>query len=191
MQSRRRRLLDGLIAHGLRIKLALHNDTLAVALCNDVCSRTQNVRRRILDKFCEEHGELPAKSMLPRHVLALRDKISETPEAANQLLKFLRQHRAFCVMLSPRMTTNGPLTLPSSQVRSPYRAGDRLSGARFFGPHNRSRCCWRSAQVKIAIWPSPSLSLFRPPQLAACKKIRLNKTRMGEAARMLMNNMSS
>jgi integrase len=61
-------------------------------------SRTQNVRRRILDKFCEEHGELPAKSMLPRHVLALRDKISETPEAANQLLKFLRQVFAHAIV---------------------------------------------------------------------------------------------
>jgi hypothetical protein len=53
-------------------------------------SRTQNVRRRALDRFCEKHGHLPAKEMLPRHILAIRDKISETPEAANQLLKFLR-----------------------------------------------------------------------------------------------------
>jgi integrase len=61
-------------------------------------SRTQNVRRRALDRFCEKHGHLPAKEMLPRHILAIRDRISETPEAANQLLKFLRQVFAHAVI---------------------------------------------------------------------------------------------
>lgn len=60
--------------------------------------RTQGVRRRTLDKFCEKHGDLPANSVLPRHIRALRDKIAETPEAANQLLKFLRQVFAHAVV---------------------------------------------------------------------------------------------
>jgi integrase len=64
----------------------------------DLDPRTQNVRRRALDRFCEKHGYLPAKEMLPRHILAIRDRISETPEAANQLLKFLRQVFAYAVV---------------------------------------------------------------------------------------------
>jgi hypothetical protein len=64
----------------------------------DLDSRTQNVRRRALDRFCEKHGHLPAKEMLPRHILAIRDRISETPEAANQVLKFLRQVFAHAVV---------------------------------------------------------------------------------------------
>ncbi len=61
--------------------------------------RTKSVRRRALDKFCEKHGDLPGRSVLPRHILTIRDKISETPEAANQLLKFLRQVFAHAVVV--------------------------------------------------------------------------------------------
>ena len=57
--------------------------------------RTQSVRRNILDNLCRRHGEKPVQRMEPRHVRALRDERTAHPEAANAIVKALRQVFAF------------------------------------------------------------------------------------------------
>jgi integrase len=52
--------------------------------------RTQRVRRGILDALVEEHGDKPF-IMKPKHVRKLRDAKADTPQAANALVKALRQ----------------------------------------------------------------------------------------------------
>ncbi len=59
---------------------------------------TRRVRRSILERFClmttpggKRYGDLPFKPILPRNIRAIRDKLSETPAAANALVKALRQ----------------------------------------------------------------------------------------------------
>lgn len=59
---------------------------------------TRRVRRSLLDRFClmeakdgREFGTLPYRAMLPRHVRAVRDRLAETPGAANGMVKALRQ----------------------------------------------------------------------------------------------------
>jgi integrase len=58
---------------------------------------TKRVRRNILDELCRDHGAKPAVQMLPRHVRALRDHRADRPEAANAIVKALRQVFAFGV----------------------------------------------------------------------------------------------
>jgi integrase len=52
--------------------------------------RSRHVRRLILDKLCEQHGEKPAELMWARHVRQIRDTRAETPEAANSMVKAIR-----------------------------------------------------------------------------------------------------
>lgn len=52
--------------------------------------RTQRVRRGILDRFRMGHGNKPAARLEARHLVALGDQHTETPEAYNALLKALR-----------------------------------------------------------------------------------------------------
>jgi integrase len=52
---------------------------------------TKRVKRGILDKLCEEHGAMPFVPLESRHVRMLRDKKAEFPEAANSIVKALRQ----------------------------------------------------------------------------------------------------
>jgi integrase len=59
---------------------------------------TRRVRRSLLDRFClmrakdgHEFGILPYRAMLPRHVRTVRDRLAETPGAANGMIKALRQ----------------------------------------------------------------------------------------------------
>jgi hypothetical protein len=66
---------------------------------------TQHVRRLILDKLCQgtdangvRRGDKPYAQMEPRNVRALRDEKAETPEAANQIVKMLRQVFAYAVV---------------------------------------------------------------------------------------------
>jgi integrase len=59
--------------------------------------RTQYVRRRILDGVCAGDGEKPYALMEPRHVRKRRDERSDKPEAANALIKALRQIFNFAV----------------------------------------------------------------------------------------------
>ncbi len=53
--------------------------------------RTRNVRRRVLDRFREEHGDKRVEMLRERHVIQIRDSLADTPAAANSLLKYLRQ----------------------------------------------------------------------------------------------------
>ena len=55
--------------------------------------RTQRVRRQILDRFCEKNGdgEKPYAEMQPYHLKVRRDDMADHPEAANGMLKAVRQ----------------------------------------------------------------------------------------------------
>ena len=57
---------------------------------NELGERTQYVRRGILDALIQEHGDKPF-IMKPKHVRGMRDAKAGTPEAANALVKALRQ----------------------------------------------------------------------------------------------------
>jgi integrase len=59
--------------------------------------RTQRVRRQILDALCAKEGDKPFALMEPRHVRKRRDEKADTPEAANSMLKALRQVFSFAV----------------------------------------------------------------------------------------------
>lgn len=52
---------------------------------------TQTRRGAILDRFCQEHGDKPFTLLERAHLLKIRDKIADTPEAANGMIKALRQ----------------------------------------------------------------------------------------------------
>ena len=53
---------------------------------------TRAVRRRMLDAFCEKHGNKPFMLIEPKHLASMRDeKVREgAPEAANNMLKVLK-----------------------------------------------------------------------------------------------------
>lgn len=61
--------------------------------------RTQHVRRLILDKFCDAHGEKPFALIEARHVRRQRDDRADHPEAANSLVKALRQVFGYAVKM--------------------------------------------------------------------------------------------
>jgi integrase len=58
---------------------------------------TRGARRGILDAFTEKHGWKRYAQMEARHVRKCRDEKLETPEAANGLVKALRQVFAFAI----------------------------------------------------------------------------------------------
>ena len=53
--------------------------------------RTQYVRRGIVERICERHGEKPFALMETRHVRKIRDEKAQFPNAANSRVKTLRQ----------------------------------------------------------------------------------------------------
>ncbi|ATU92756.1 integrase [Phyllobacterium zundukense] len=59
--------------------------------------RTQQVRRLILDAFCRKDGDKPYAKLEPKHIRKRRDAKSDTPEAANGMIKALRQVFTFAV----------------------------------------------------------------------------------------------
>ena len=59
--------------------------------------RTQQVRRLILDKLVEQHGEKPMARLDQQGVKMLRDSRADKPEAANGILKALRALFRFAV----------------------------------------------------------------------------------------------
>jgi integrase len=68
-------------------------------------AHTQHVRRLVLDRLCQStdangirRGDKPYAQMEPRNVRALRDERAETPEAANQIVKVLRQVFGYAVV---------------------------------------------------------------------------------------------
>ena len=52
---------------------------------------TRRVRRQILDRVTEQHGDKPFARMEARHVRKLRDDNCDRPEAANAIVKAIRQ----------------------------------------------------------------------------------------------------
>jgi len=58
---------------------------------------TRRVRRNLLDELCRSHGDKPSKLMEARHVRTIRDGRADRPEAANALLKALRQVFSYAV----------------------------------------------------------------------------------------------
>lgn len=69
------------------------------AMFKELDPKTQATRRGILERFCENvaegstlpDGDRPFAEMLPRHVRKRRDAMSDRPEAANGMVKVLRQ----------------------------------------------------------------------------------------------------
>ncbi|MBF9023525.1 tyrosine-type recombinase/integrase [Rhodobacterales bacterium FZCC0069] len=59
--------------------------------------RTRHVRRLILEGICRQHGAKPYDLMEPRHVRKIRDTKASAPEAANALVKALRQVFNFAI----------------------------------------------------------------------------------------------
>jgi integrase len=66
---------------------------------------TRTVRRRVLERICEQDGDKPYARMEPRHVRALRDQ-KTGPEAANGVLKALRGLFAWAV--TAEITSDNP-----------------------------------------------------------------------------------
>lgn len=61
-------------------------------------ARTRHVRRLILDGLCKSGaGPLPFNKLTPISILKWRDAKADTPEAANSLIKALRQLYAFAI----------------------------------------------------------------------------------------------
>lgn len=58
---------------------------------------TQVMRRNILERFTEKHGTKRYTYLKPRHLRKMRDEKSNTPEAANNLIKVIRQVFRFAV----------------------------------------------------------------------------------------------
>lgn len=56
-----------------------------------LAASTQNVRGSILDRLCEEFGEYPYATLSGQAVMKIRDRHSNKPEAANAIVKALRQ----------------------------------------------------------------------------------------------------
>ncbi len=52
---------------------------------------TKRVRRGILDRFCEKHGDKRYTKLQPKHLIKIRNQMSDRPESANGLIKALRQ----------------------------------------------------------------------------------------------------
>jgi integrase len=51
---------------------------------------TQRLRRNLIERFREQHGDKPINGLGPRHVMEIIGAKASTPEAANNLLKALR-----------------------------------------------------------------------------------------------------
>jgi integrase len=69
---------------------------------------TQKDRRRVLNKFCQSAGALPFKAFRQEDVIRSRDKRSETPAAADKLVKYLRIMFAWAVKNPAIPVTQNP-----------------------------------------------------------------------------------
>lgn len=69
------------------------------AMFKELDPRTQKVRRAILERFCQHKGDgdKPFALLLPRHIRVRRDEMSDRPEAANGMVKALRQLYRFAL----------------------------------------------------------------------------------------------
>lgn len=70
------------------------------AAFNELAPRTQKNRRSILERFCQNRndGDKPFSVLLPRHVRVRRDEMRDRPEAANGMIKALRQLFKYAVL---------------------------------------------------------------------------------------------
>lgn len=91
-------------------------------------ARTQHVRRLILDKLCEAgadngkkpYGDRSVAGIEARHIRAMRDENADRPEAANGILKALRQVFAYGIEAQlPGVKTN-----PARDVKYLKSKGD-------------------------------------------------------------------
>lgn len=64
-----------------------------------LADRTRHVRRQILERFCLNHndGDKPYAVLEPKHLMLRRDAMLDRPEAANGMIKALRQVFEFAV----------------------------------------------------------------------------------------------
>ncbi len=62
-----------------------------------LAKRTQYVRRRVLERICAADGDNPYAKLEARHIRKRRDDRADTPEAANAIVKALRQVFSFAV----------------------------------------------------------------------------------------------
>ncbi|WP_291733737.1 site-specific integrase [Leisingera sp. F5] len=69
------------------------------AMFKELDPRTQKVRRSILERFCQNKndGDKPFTLLLPRHIRSRRDEMTDRPEAANSMVKALRQLYRFAL----------------------------------------------------------------------------------------------
>lgn len=69
------------------------------AMFKELDPRTQKVRRSILERACQEkgRGDHPFAFLMPRHLRNWRDEMMDRPEAANGMLKAVRQLYKFAV----------------------------------------------------------------------------------------------
>lgn len=63
------------------------------AMFTELDPRTRKVRRSILERFCENKsdGDKPFAQLQPKHIRVRRDAMADRPEAANGMIKALRQ----------------------------------------------------------------------------------------------------
>ncbi|MEP2681226.1 MAG: tyrosine-type recombinase/integrase [Sulfitobacter sp.] len=69
------------------------------AMFQELDPRTQKVRRAILERFCQrkDDGDKPFALMQPRHIRIRRDEMVDRPEAANGMIKAVRQIYRFAL----------------------------------------------------------------------------------------------
>lgn len=58
---------------------------------------TQRTYRLILERFCLEHGDKPFRRLERRHIRNLLDQKTESPSAANNLLKLIKIVMKFAI----------------------------------------------------------------------------------------------
>ena len=80
-------------------KFAIQKDTFRMlvveyyksARYRQLADSTKKVRRGILDRFCEKYGDKRYTQLQAKHLIKIRNEMADRPEAANGLIKALRQ----------------------------------------------------------------------------------------------------
>jgi hypothetical protein len=81
---------------------------LGSALYSKLSPSSKRNYRVILEKFCENYGNLPVSQFSRKHASAILAKLSNTPEAANTLMKRLRLLLNYAVDIG--MIPSNPMT---------------------------------------------------------------------------------
>ena len=69
----------------------------ASAAFKTLATSTRSVRARILDRLCKDYGDYPYARLNSTAVMKLRDKRADAPEAANAIVKAIRQVYRFAL----------------------------------------------------------------------------------------------